>query len=59
MLFSNREQGKTMSEQTIEELARKLIRRMGRSQAIEICQANKWFRVLERIKNLDKSLQNS
>ncbi len=48
-----------MSEQTIEELARKLIRRMGRSQAIEICQANKWFRVLERIKNLDKSLQNS
>jgi hypothetical protein len=43
-----------MSEQTIEELAKKLIHRMGRSQAIEICEANKWLRVLEHIKNIDK-----
>ena len=51
--------GKTMSEETIEELAKKLISRMGRSQAIEICEANKWLRVLEHIKSLDKNAQNA
>ncbi len=48
-----------MSEQTIEELAKKLIRRMGRSQAIEICEANKWQRVLEHIRNLEKSAHSA
>jgi len=48
-----------MSEQTIEELAKKLIRRMGRSQAIEICQANKWLRVLEHIRKLDNSVHSA
>jgi hypothetical protein len=48
-----------MSEETIEELAKKLISRMGRSQAIEICEANKWLRVLEHIKSLDKNAQNA
>lgn len=48
-----------MSEQTIEELAKKLIRRMGRSQAIQICEANKWLRVLEHIKSLDKVAHSS
>ena len=48
-----------MSEETIEELAKKLIHRMGRSQAIEICKANKWLRVLEHIKSLDKNAQNA
>jgi len=46
-----------MAEETIETLARQLIRRMGRSQAIEICQANKWFRVLDHIKLVEKGLK--
>ena len=59
MLSQYERTGKTMSEQTIEELAKKLISRMGRSQAIEICEANKWLRVLEHIKSLDKNAQNA
>ncbi|WP_321396616.1 hypothetical protein [Emcibacter sp.] len=45
-----------MGEETIEALARQLVRRMGRSQAIQICQANKWFRVLDYIRGIDKGL---
>tara|TARA_B100001939_G_scaffold338648_1_gene344479 strand:+ start:3258 stop:3416 length:159 start_codon:yes stop_codon:yes gene_type:complete len=45
-----------MGEETIETLARQLVRRMGRSQAIQICQANKWFRVLDHIRAIEKSL---
>jgi hypothetical protein len=59
MLSQYERTGKTMSEQTIEELAKKLISRMGRSQAIEICEANKWLRVLEHIKSLDKNVQSA
>lgn len=45
-----------MGEGTIETLAKQLVRRMGRSQAIHICQVNKWQRVLDHIKAVDKGL---
>lgn len=47
--------GKEMGEETVETLAQQLIRRMGRSQAMKICQANKWDRVLDHIKTVDKN----
>jgi len=47
--------GKEMGEGTVEALAQQLIRRMGRSQAMKICQTNKWERVLDHIKAIDKS----
>ncbi|MCF6215294.1 MAG: hypothetical protein L3J58_03870 [Emcibacter sp.] len=43
-----------MADETVEALARQLIRRLGRSQAMKICQTNKWFRVLDHIKSVDK-----
>ena len=45
-----------MADETVEALAKQLIRRMGRSQAMQICQTNKWFRVLDHIKSVDKNL---
>ncbi len=48
--------GKDMANETVEALAKQLIRRMGRSQAMQICQTNKWFRVLDHIKAVDKGL---
>lgn len=48
--------GKDMADETVEALARQLIRRLGRSQAMQICQTNKWFRVLDHIKSVDKGL---
>lgn len=47
-----------MADETVEALAKQLIRRMGRSQAMQICQTNKWFRVLDHIKAVDKSLSS-
>ncbi|MCF8474632.1 MAG: hypothetical protein K9G26_08050 [Emcibacter sp.] len=45
-----------MPDETVEALARQLIRRLGRSQAMQICQTNKWFRVLDHIKAVDKGM---
>ena len=45
-----KDKGVMMSDETFEVLAQKLIRRMGRSQAMQICQKNQWHRVLEFIK---------
>lgn len=44
-----------MANETVEALAKQLIRRLGRSQAMQICRTNKWFRVLDHIKSVDKS----
>ncbi len=44
-----------MADDTVEALANQLVRRLGRSQAMQICQTNKWFRVLDHIKSVDKS----
>jgi len=48
--------GIDMADETVEALAKQLIRRLGRSQAMQICQTNKWFRVLDHIKAVDKTL---
>ena len=45
--------GKDMADETVEALAKQLVRRMGRSQAMQICQTNKWFRVLDHIKSAE------
>lgn len=47
-----------MADETVEALAKQLIRRMGRSQAMQICQTNKWFRVLDHIKSVDRSVSS-
>lgn len=39
-------------------LAKQLIKRMGRTGAIQVCEANKWQNVLEQIKMVDKHLNN-
>ncbi len=47
--------GNDMADETVEALAKQLIRRLGRSQAMQICQTNKWFRVLDHIKSVDRN----
>ncbi len=47
---------KEMVEGTVAALANQLIRRLGRSEAMKICQTNKWYRVLDYIKKVDTSL---